>query len=51
MRDITIFTSLYRGPREVEGLREDETHSSAKILFAYTEKDGRAKIATNENIR
>jgi hypothetical protein len=28
----------------------DFTHSCAKILFAVGEKDGRAKIAANENI-
>jgi hypothetical protein len=39
MRDITIFAPSH------------ETHSSAKILFAVGEKDGRAKTAANENIR
>ncbi|MDR2357985.1 MAG: hypothetical protein LBD92_07900, partial [Oscillospiraceae bacterium] len=34
----------------LSAVREDETHSCAKILFAYAEKNGRAKIAANEII-
>jgi hypothetical protein len=39
MRNVTIFAPSHG------------TRSCAKILFAYAEKDGRAKIAANENIR
>jgi hypothetical protein len=35
----------------LSAVREDETHSSAKILFACGEKDGGAKTAANENIQ
>jgi hypothetical protein len=55
-RRARLAKSVFRGinPRKTQNITiftpSHGTHSCAKILFVYAEKDGRAKTATNENI-